>query len=1608
MIEVQQNIQDYAKDRKVDLRDEYLKTPNYIFEHYDTEREDIEEYDGRQFLEILQNADDASVNVPISKVYIELKDQRLIIANTGHYFTQDGLESILFRKISPKFKERQVIGNKGLGFRSILSWVDKVSIFSGDLQVAFSEKHSHKFLDELIEKKPLIKKLIEHKYKGFENAIATLRVPEIILKKPNYLPRDYHTYIVLDLKKGIEKSVINQIQDSVDLKSLIFINNLEEIHIEIDGFAQILKADRSDKSKIKLSQTINNSTFTESWYIHSIEGEIAKQVKDKTENHFYKLSVAWQDDWQDNNEYLYSYFKTKVSFPFPGLLHGTFELSSDRNQLLNKSEFNNELVKKIPQLLCEVSSKIAEQNAEIVNYKALSFLNINFNALDALFKEHSFHSTLIESLKNNYIFPSIANSYISFKESPVFYENKNFSEILNPERFSNLLKHIEKTDFDLTFGYKIRFSSYNKNSLLESISEDINHYELENYARLIIALTSLYGFKIDETDSALFYDSQRKLLSFGSKIFIPDNNDFVSSTRGLKAQIIDPSLYESLKAISENEHGDFQELLEMYNLSSFKIDEVIELLIDNYINQTTKEAIVDLNTRLFKLYKKYKNTLTTTWDGKRIPLLSIKKSAVNATELYFTKNYDENLVHQLYSYNSNKLVANYSNFNIDKDEQVQWKNYLKWTGVADMPRKFYSEILDDSYANYCLQKHNYCIKIGEKSFKNYEDFNKSFNSYGATTVYSVDDLSALLDNNLTETILTWLYLDSDLNNLIDKDIEPDKSRVPIHLAYFRSSQNLGIRYLKNYVKWKISNSSWLSTENDTKRKPIECTTSVTITEDFNGILDKPRINYENALFTKTKLKRTQIQYLLQIIGVHESIASLSTHDLYNILLKLPEIDQEGKKVKTIYREIANNYDEKTIDEEDINCLRYKYEGKIYGQAPDMEEEYLPLQETYYVDNKRYGNSIISLFNRVAVDRRKNKTRIQKIFNIAPLENLKISIKNEPIFHSLNNHFEKEIQQFKPYVYVFRQDYDKKGSDRNRIKNTKFRLVNSFIVNVNSKDEKKEATLEDYDYYYDSSKREILIVCPNHIRSIEESKIDVQFCSAIAEAFSSLLDIEQQRNQIRELYSKNLTGRNQLLSEELDDTNTERLQKAKEALNIISNQKLEFWIAFFQCFPSKRTKNLNTDEQLVIELARLFNQEDYILIKSMVNKINYEDLNSRTSLSLIVSLLLNFKISLDKLNAFIYPTINLKPLYTNYFIDYKEKTKQEFKGLLYEKGISERDIRAKFLNLLEDYDQFIIAEEYGELDYKTKVQEDFYKYCKEVFSIELNYNNPNDTVDIEVIRKSNKSKLLEKTGFNNQQYAHYFENKREIESLIYFEDELDGLVIGFEDFIENLKVKTNSGSTQFSNNIKLKDKELYFDTYEDLLEGLTNSWSDDSLKRCDFQSISTSKKTQKDKGPKGAPKRKGMRKNYRNQNHIGFIAEFIVWNFIRFNLAKKNTTEWASEYARDAGVNPEGKDGLGYDIKYVPKNAETYRYVEVKAIGWDKSFKISSNEIKVAEKLKNKHKIFLVSNVDDIDNAKIEEISGLFAYSKGEGFYDNEKFSVLNDNFIIKYDVLENE
>lgn len=129
-------------------RREYLGQLNFsssrIRQDKKTEDDMKQEYSGRELYEMLQNADDAgSPEVEI----VLTEDDRVHIKNWGpRPFTEGGLISIMRQSLSTKtgneYKNASVkpIGNKGLGFRSLLNWSDEITIHSNGVKCSFSKE----------------------------------------------------------------------------------------------------------------------------------------------------------------------------------------------------------------------------------------------------------------------------------------------------------------------------------------------------------------------------------------------------------------------------------------------------------------------------------------------------------------------------------------------------------------------------------------------------------------------------------------------------------------------------------------------------------------------------------------------------------------------------------------------------------------------------------------------------------------------------------------------------------------------------------------------------------------------------------------------------------------------------------------------------------------------------------------------------------------------------------------------------------------------------------------------------------------------------------------------------------------------------------------------------------------------------------------------------------------------------------------------------------------------------------------------------------------------------------------------------------------------------
>ncbi|WP_269851486.1 hypothetical protein [Methanosarcina horonobensis] len=155
----------------------------------------------------------------------------------------------------------------------------------------------------------------------------------------------------------------------------------------------------------------------------------------------------------------------------------------------------------------------------------------------------------------------------------------------------------------------------------------------------------------------------------------------------------------------------------------------------------------------------------------------------------------------------------------------------------------------------------------------------------------------------------------------------------------------------------------------------------------------------------------------------------------------------------------------------------------------------------------------------------------------------------------------------------------------------------------------------------------------------------------------MIDVDAQRQQIRELFSNSSTNRDDIIREEFDDRHLEKLISAKDKLGITNDTKWNFWKSFVKCFPSKKINlSCDADEILLEELKRLFPDNSEQIIIAM-DKINYDNYNEEKSLRLIIELLKKTGLSIDDFNEYVYPSIDISEIYELDFKRIKDSKKK---------------------------------------------------------------------------------------------------------------------------------------------------------------------------------------------------------------------------------------------------------------------------------------------------------------------------------------------------------------
>lgn len=1624
-------MKDWIKAELEKVKQSYLAQVRNMTGAYNREIARTKEYRGRQLLELLQNADDEAENTDNPTVLIRLEDDKLIIANNGQYFSKDGILSLMFSDTSPKIMRLKKIGYKGLGFRAILNWSHSIWIKSGPFSLEFSKQNAIAFLKQLLSEKRELRKEIQ-KTATQKYPIATLAVPSWKDAEEEETS-EYDTYIVIKFSsQKVKKDIQSQINE-LGMEVSLFLNNLRKIKLESPERNETIERvppeekrpeqKKNDYEQIRLLNKDEGVIDSQKWRIFSKSDELPEHLRqDETVSQYeYDLRIAVSENLDDNINRLFCFFRTEVKFPFPAIIHGTFDLDGNRTHL-NESDVNKFLLKELAELMIETAKQLT-QRTDNVSWDAMNLL-AKKGAFDDKVEKMGFYEKLLKKMKPQKLIPVVSNKYMAVDENPIFYKT-HYAKILKqfPKVFEELSLYTDSHDVRKLIA-DLEVKKFKPQQFIKRLNKISNQLSANDRAELILMVAQNYTNYFKPIASrkmpSLFIDEGGNVIDSNTQALMPPERAKFQLPGNVIITFISSQLFQFLKNKSTAKTGrSLVEKLKCFNIQEYRFDSVIRRIVtstNRYIRRNTGNKEDHIKNTLRSLFMIFKDDIDSEKFPANInvPLITRKGELKNAKGLYLGSEYSVGkIMDALYSNIDNTVfVAKKDELGFNQDDEFKVTEFLEWLGVERFPPIKIQETKEEEYADYVLSKINYPYTTDHgETLVSYEQFKqrKSWLS-PRMTIGKITELDAILKKARFEDILVWLHLAPRINEMIREGHELEGSTYKIDISGKINWRTIYSRNISSYIVWKLKTTPWVKTASGQKVKPEICCLSKTLI-DMSPLIEVPAFNLKDKVFKENNIGLKDIEYILTKVGASENFSELPAETIYSILKKLESADPKGKKAKNIYRQIIESkprdWSKKAAKEKARS--EFVKEGKLLAKS-DGRLGYFPVKNTYYVDNITFCKEIMQKFSIVEIDRRSGKDQVRDIFGVKPLEDIKFEIGEEPQRHNLDKIFSKVLENFKPYILAYRLQKKDVNTELNRLKKLKIILCKDIKATYKHDEVEDELTLNPYEHVHAGVETTayLLLDPKKQYKNLSELKNDIKFCESFAEIISGILKVGENRKDFRDLFPKDKQQRDIIIQSDLDDPDLKKLKKARELFRILSEIEQEFWQSILEAKGSELNLIEQGEDKDIYKLIANELKIDKKLVEEFYKNINYEELSIKTNMPHFKQLFEALKITVEEFNQVSYEQIDFQEYIeteiTNEIFKCLNKFRNYVYNLLKDKDIHEKE---KFVHYTDEYKETYLIEDY---DINKELIVDKRKYFNMLFKKEqfkqlnLTYDKLTEQKekDLDSIYNDNKAIFQQNIGQtmnfvadNLKEFLDVTENK----SLLFF-SEYDLLIKRFEDEYKDTETHAGTGGPTKKKTIKLNDKDEEYDKddYQSLIENM-----DKDLQKYDYDMDLHHPEKPEDRprndSRTGKTRRKGVTRR-KNTQEIGFVGEYYVYQ----NLVKKYSKDkvfWVSEYAKIANINPEGKDGLGYDMMYIDKDGHAH-YVEIKASNDDDlSFPISSAEVRFGEEHKNNYEIIFVLNACSQER-NFKNLGNIFRYDEDESFNNNSTFSVENDGFKIRF------
>lgn len=1036
-------------------RNAYLAKPATLIADYAKEKSITRDYEGREILELLQNAaDQARESGCAGRVVIELLPEGLVVANTGAAFSIGGVQALGTAHLSPKrLKRKQFIGNKGLGFRSILNWSYSPIILSGALNLSYSPQFLQKIVEGLLTN-PELKYRIEQEsgdtdelivpllpFPGYtqdgqiEAIVASESAIKIFARCKEWREKGYDTAIGMPFDRINAHSAAKKQLEGLRPEILLFVKHLEEL--------RFITSDSDDRTwRIEGDDTLlivtENDEPLGMWSIYRKTDPIPDEKLDSDQKGplDYEVVIAIPDvesEAELKTSPLFSHFPTEIELPLPVVCHVTLELNQSRNHTQQRKS-NTYVLEQLAFFLAEVAETRSKTCPEGPNAGFRLLLPMKSYPHDLV--REAFPEKLKLAAQERAIIPTLSgipriprDSRLVSGANGAWIPRVSFPEIA-------VICSDKEKEFFAALAVPTLESVEMKSRLvaLKSLS-------VQERAVLISGLLK-HGFDRAVHTSSLLLDSNGEQVPDSAQVFLaPTNTLLPNLPEWMSLRFLNDDLrVELMRLIKSSDVRDLQTKLSSFGVLEYSLANLIRRLVaianrQKRENPDCADKInADVRVTVFSFF------ITESSTGKRpefpatasLPLPTQAGTNAHANEVYLGQGYgtNGNIVQALYgSRNVEKLVVAPDKLGLSGNDN-EIKEFLKWIGVAEWPREEFIDTPDKGFLDYALNKVPYPAK-----FEDYFLENKGkVQNPRLKRVRTVDHLANILGHSTPAAITAWLALDPRIPHWLRPQIDnADLSSRCGNDFNWRSYRNP----LPSYVRWKIESSSWIPGENGETLRPRDCVLGQRAIEALFPRPPKPSAED----MQRFGVSDADVVDGWRRSGVLTSLAELELEDIYLRLSELPDRDPEGRLARSLYRWLLDASDS-AMGNGAAARENFIYNGKMWGLCQGVSG-YYPVTELRHADSEGLPTSLLSNLKIVHLPFRLGADKVERVFGVKAIDRMGIAQKVRS--YQLAANLDEDFQKAKPFLYLLRTSQTSQTQYLKTLKNLSLRICSELLA-----------------------------------------------------------------------------------------------------------------------------------------------------------------------------------------------------------------------------------------------------------------------------------------------------------------------------------------------------------------------------------------------------------------------------------------------------------------------------------------------------------------------------------------------------------------------------------